>query len=152
MHRVPGKVVLVAVSAALALGSLAATAGAHNGKGQGKKAMGTIVSFDGTTLAIDVGEDEAITGTVDEETKIKVEHRGHHSRGKGHGNPSKGTAEDLVPGAYVLDVKVDDGHVDKIRVRPATHGEPTATPSATPTETPSETPAPTPAPTETPAA
>ena len=148
MHRVSGKVVLVAVSVALVLGTVAAAAGASKGKGQGKKAMGTIESFDGETISVDVGEDEAVTATVDDDTKIKVEHRGHHARGKGHGNPSRGTTDDLEEGAFVLDMKVDDGHLDRIRVRPATNGEPTETPTPTPTETPTETP--TPAPSETP--
>ena len=146
MHRVSGRVVLVAVSVALVLGTVAATAGAHKGQGKGKKAMGTIESFDGTTISVDVGEDEAVTATVDDDTKIKVEHRGHHARGKGHGNPSRGTTEDLAEGAFVLDMKVDDGHLDRIRVRPATHGEPTATPTPTSTETSTETPTQTPSP------
>ena len=146
MDRVSGRVVLVAASVALVLGSVAATAGAHKGKGQGKKAMGTIESFDGTTISVDGGEDEPVTATVDDDTRIKVEHRGRHARGKGHGNPSRGTTDDLVEGAFVLDMKVDDGHLDRIRVRPATHGEPTEspTPSPSPTETPTETPTPEP--------
>jgi hypothetical protein len=154
MHRLSGRVVLVAVSVALVLATVAATAGAHKGKGQGKKAMGTVESFDGTTISVDVGEDEAVTATVDDDTKIKVEHRGHHARGKGHGNPSRGTTDDLAEGAFVLDMKIDDGHLDRIRVRPVTHGEPTETPTETPTEAPTETPTPTetasPAPSETP--
>ena len=144
MHRVTGKVVLIGVSAALVLGSVAATAGAHKGKGQGKKAMGTIESFDGSTVTVDVGADDPVTATVDEDTKIKVEHRGHHDRGKGHGNPSRGSADDLTPGTFVLDMKVDDAHLDRIRVRPATHGSPTATPSGSPTPSASPSEAPTP--------
>ena len=150
MHRFSGKVVLIAVSAGLVLGSLAATAGANKGKGEGKKAMGTIESFDGTTISVDVGEDEAVTATVDDDTKIKVEHRGDHARGKGHGNPSRGTTDDLTEGTFVLKMKVDDGHLDKIKVRPTT-GEPTETPTVAPTETPpAETPSPIPS--ESPAA
>ena len=147
MHRFTGRVVLVAVSAALVMGSLAVTAGAHNGKGGGKKAMGTVTSFDGTALTVTTTDGETVTATVTEDTKVKVEHRGHHGRGKGHGNPSNGDAEDLTAGAYVLKMKVDDeGNLEMIRVRPATHGEPTpsTTPSEAPTETPTSTETPTP--------
>ena len=158
MHRVSRKVVLAAIGA-LALATLVSPAGAHNGKGGGKKALGTIASFDGTTLTVTTA-DGNVTATVTEDTKVKVEHRGHFAKGKdsgkGRGNPSRGDAEDLVAGTFVLDMKVDDeGNLDRIRVRSAAphETEPTATPA--PTDTPTETPAPevteTPAPVLTPA-
>jgi hypothetical protein len=146
MHRVSRKVVLAAVGA-LALATLVAPAGAHNGKGGGKKPMGTIASFDGTSLTVTTA-DEDVTATVTDDTKVKVEHRGHHARGKGHGNPSRGDAEDLTAGTFVLDMKVDDdGNLDRIRVRSAAPHDPdpraTPTPTETPTPTPTETPTPT---------
>lgn len=156
MHRASWKVLPVAI-AAVAVASFAATAGAHSGKGEGKKPLGTIASFDGTTLTVALTSGETETATVTEDTQIKVEHRGHpvHKKGrdKGQGNPSQGDPEVLTAGSFVLRMKVDeDGNLDKIRVRPATHGgEPSATP--TPTAGPTETPAPTetPSPTGTPA-
>jgi hypothetical protein len=146
MHRVSRKVVLAAVGA-LALATLVAPAGAHNGKGGGKKPMGTVASFDGTTLTVTTADDD-VTATVTEDTKVKVEHRGHHSKGKGHGNPSRGDAENLTAGSFVLDMKVDDdGNLVRIRVRSAAPHDPE--PTSTPTETPTETPAPTETPTPT---
>ena len=52
MHRSFRKLAPV-IALGLALGSVAAPiAQAHRGRGQGKKPVGTIASFDGTTLAV----------------------------------------------------------------------------------------------------
>ena len=138
MHHVSRKLVLTAV-AVLALASIATPALGHRGKGSGKKATGTIASFDGTTLTVTTS-DGSTTATVTDDSKIRVEHRGHHGRGKGHGNPSKGTAEDLTAGAFVLKMKTDDdGTLDQIHIRPAAHEvDPTETPTPEPTETPDD--------------
>ena len=139
MQRVSRKVLLVA-TATLVVASFAASAGAHSGKGEGKKPIGTIASFDGTTLTVDLASGETETATVTEDTQIKVEHRGHHAaRGKGHGSPSHGDSEALTAGAFVLRMKVDeDGSLDKIRVRPASlhEVEPAPTPTAVETAAP----------------
>ena len=111
--------VVVAATAALALSSFAGPASAHRGKGWGKRAMGTVASFDGTTLTVTTTEGETVTATFTEETRVKVEHRGHHDKS---GHPSEGDATDLVAGALVLKMKTnDDGTLDRIKVRPATH-------------------------------
>ena len=116
------RTIVVATIGALAVAALAAPATAHRGRGHGKKPMGTIASFDGTTLTVTLTSGETATATVDEGTKVKVEHRGHHERGNGHGNPSNGSADDLTAGTFVLRMKVDDeGAAEKIRVRPAAH-------------------------------
>ena len=142
MHRVSRKVVLAAV-AALALATLVAPAGAHSGKGGGKKALGTVTSFDGTTLTVTTADGD-VTATVTEDTKVKVEHRGHFAKGNGksRGNPSRGDADDLTDGTFVLDMKVDDeDNLVRIRVRSAApqEGEPAETPEPTETPDPEET-------------
>ena len=101
--------------------SAASTAFAH-GKGGGKKARGEVTSFDMTSLALVVAmrNGDTFEGTVDPDAQVKLEHRGHHSHGQGHGNPSRGSLEDIVAGALVLRMKVDDeGVVHKVRLRKA---------------------------------
>ena len=128
MQKVSSRIALAAV-AALALGTIAVPALAHGGKGGGKKAMGTIASFDGTTLTVTTTDGETATATFTEDTKVKVEHRGHHAR---KGNPSNGSADSLTPGTYVLRMKTDDdGTLEKIRVRPTAFEHPAETPEAT---------------------
>ena len=128
MQKVSPRIALAAV-AALALATIAVPALAHGGKGSGKKAMGTIASFDGTTLTVTTTGGETVTATFTEDTKVKVEHRGHHGR---HGNPSKGSADNLTPGTFVLKMKTDDdGTLEKIRVRPTAFEHPAETPAAT---------------------
>ena len=145
MHKVSARIALAAV-AALALAAVTLPALAHGGKGGGRKAMGTIASFDGTTLTVTTTDGETVTATFTEDTKVKVEHRGHHGR---NGNPSNGSAANLTPGTFVLKMKTaEDGTLEKIRVRPTAFEHPAETPE--PTETPTETT--TPEPTETPAA
>lgn len=119
------RILVVAISAALTLAVTAAPAAAHRGKGWGKKATGTIASFDGTTLTVTTTEGETVTATFTEETRVKVEHRGHHDRS---GNPSNGDATHLTAGSYVLKMKVaEDGTLEKIRVRSAAPHEDHAT-------------------------
>ena len=113
MSKRSGKVASAAILI-LAVAVIAGPAAAHRGRGAGKKPMGTVTSFDGTTLTVTTTSGEVVTGTVTEDTKVKKEHRGHHSRS---GNPSNGTVEDLTAGTFVLRMKLDDGVVEKIRVR-----------------------------------
>ena len=139
------RIIVVGAAAALALASIATPAAAHKGKGKGKKPMGTIASFDGTTLTVTTTDGATTTATYTEDSKIKVEHRGHHDRS---GRPSEGDAADLTAGAFVLKMKTEeDGTLERIRVRPATHDE---APAPDPTETPEIPEAPAPDPTETP--
>ena len=111
------RTLVVAITAALTLTVTAAPAAAHRGKGSGKKPLGTVASFDGTTLTVTTTAGETVTATFTEDTQVKVEHRGHHDRS---GKPSHGDAADLTAGTYVLRMKVaDDGTLEKIRVRSA---------------------------------
>jgi hypothetical protein len=149
MHRSFRKLASV-LALGLALGAVAAPfAQAHRGKGHGKKPIGTIASFDGTTLTVTLTDGSTATATATEDTQVKLEHRGHR---KGHKKPSNGTLEDLAAGNFVLRMKVDEcGELDKIRLRRSADAgdhhtpepEPTATPTADPTTEP------TPSPTET---
>ena len=132
MHRLVVRTVAVASLAALvAGGSLAAHAkGSRPKNWGGKKAIGTVLTFDPATLAlaIDMAEGDDFTGTLAEDAQVKLDHRGHSRRGEGHGNPTRGSLEDLTAGAGVLRLKSEDGLVTKIRLRPA----PTATPPTAP--------------------
>lgn len=108
------------LSAVVLVCGLLASAGIA--KPGGKKAIGEIVSFDEPTIVIDLkGESEDLEAEVAEDAQIKLEHRGNHDTGKGHGNPTTGSFEDLVEGAKVLRLKFDkdDGVITKIRVRAA---------------------------------
>jgi hypothetical protein len=87
----------------------------------GKKPVAEVVSFDPSTmqLALTLRDGTGTTQTVDASVQIKVEHRGNHSRGKGHGNPSRGGLDDLTAGTKVLRMKVKGGVVTKLRLRRA---------------------------------
>ncbi|HWL65623.1 MAG TPA: hypothetical protein VNP73_06575 [Actinomycetota bacterium] len=118
---------VISISVAGFIGATPAVAGDHTEKthrGHGKRAMGTIESFDGTTLSVALDDTTTWSGPVACDVKVRVEHRGRHARGKGHGNPSRGSVTDLKPGAWILRMKLDDGIVEKVHVRPApTDGE-----------------------------
>jgi hypothetical protein len=93
----------------------------------GKRALGTVASFDPSTMALTLASHDGshtTTATVSDHVKIKVEHRGDHTRGPGHGNPSRGSLDDLVPGAFVLTVHTRDELITYIRLRPAKHPGP----------------------------
>ncbi|MGH2753266.1 MAG: hypothetical protein ACRDLB_02430 [Actinomycetota bacterium] len=102
--------------------SVASTALARNGRGGGKKAMGEVTAFDSATmdLEVELRNGDTFEGTVAPDVQVKLEHRGHHSHNHGDRNPSRGSVDDIVPGAGVLRMKLDkEGVVDKIRLRPA---------------------------------
>lgn len=130
MHRLVVRTVAVASLAALvAGGTLTAQAKSSRPKNWGgKKAVGTVLTFDAATLAltIDMAEGDDFAGTLAEDAKVKLDHRGHSRRGEGHGNPTRGSLEDLTAGAAVLRLKSEDGLVTKIRLRPAAPAAPTA--------------------------
>ncbi len=108
---------------ALAAAMVAPAAMAKKGdpKKGGKKAMGEVVSFDASTgsLVVTLTDGSSVSATVSPDVKVKLEHRGSHSRGKGHGNPSSGSLADVVAGAKILKMKERDGLVEKLRLRPA---------------------------------
>ena len=103
-------------TAALVLGAVAAPAAlakGPSGKG-GKKPVGTVATFDGTTLTVTMNDGSTQTATADDSTKVKVDHRG---RPAAKGNPTRGGLEDLVAGTLVLRLKTDDGVLEKVRIR-----------------------------------
>ena len=122
MHALARRILVTGAAVSLAL---AAVPGAHASGGNtargGKKPLGEIVSFDQATLELGVQlrDGSLAAHTVDADVRVKLVHRGHHGRGRGHGNPSRGGLDDLDPGAQVLRWKVRDGVVEKIRLRPA---------------------------------
>ncbi len=84
----------------------------HHG---GKKPIGEVVSFDGTTLSVlKHSSGETVSGTVTEDTRIKLDHRGRPAAKR---NPTRGSVEDLVAGTKVLRLKLDDGMVEKVKLR-----------------------------------
>jgi len=113
--------VVAVMTVAASMAAPAALAKGNKGKG-GKKAIGEVTGFDATTgaLVVTLTDGTVFAGTANEGTKVKIEHRGNHGKGKGHGNPSNGDLADLVAGAKVLKMKTaDDGlTVKKIRLRP----------------------------------
>lgn len=123
MHRAVSRTVTaVSLAGLLAGAALPAQAKSpHSEHRGGKKAVGTVVSFDEATslLVVDLAEGEDLTAAVDPDVQVKLEHRGQHRKSKGHGNPSRGSTDDLVAGAQVLRVKLEDETVTKIRLRPA---------------------------------
>ena len=123
MHNLRARWLVPFLTASLLVSAAAAsTSLAKNGRGGGKKARGEVTSFDAATLALEVAlrNGETFEGTVDPDVQVKLEHRGNHSHGNGHRNPSRGSLDDIVPGAQVLRMKFDDeGVVSKLRLRPA---------------------------------
>ena len=117
MLRLRSLAVLAAL--ALPLAYIPAVASAHGGRGGGKKPMGTIASYDGTTLTVTLADGSTETATTTDGTRVKIEHRGNHSHGRGHGNPSKGSLDDLSAGAFVLRMKLRDDTLEQIRIRPS---------------------------------
>ncbi|HVL64439.1 MAG TPA: hypothetical protein VM573_04620 [Actinomycetota bacterium] len=118
-RRIAAALGAAVIAASLGASAVAAPKGPSN-KG-GKKPIGTIASFDSATgaLAVDLKDGTQFTGTVTEDTKIKVDHRGKPGK---KGNPTTGTTADLVPGYQVLRLKSDaaeDGSlvVEKVKVR-----------------------------------
>ena len=113
-------------TAALVLGAVAAPAalaGDRDGSRKGgKKPIGSVASFDGTTLTVTLNDGSSATATADEDSRVKVDHRGRPSA---KGNPTRGSLEDLVAGTLVLRLKTDDGVLEKVRIRR------TAAPAAT---------------------
>lgn len=121
MHRLSARTVTaVSLVALIAAAAPVQAKSPHSGRSGGKKPIGEVVSFDAATsaLVVDLNDGEELTTTVAEDAQVKLEHRGSHRRNKGHGNPSKGSLEDLVAGALVLRMKVEDDEVTKIRLRP----------------------------------
>lgn len=111
--------------ATMVLALFAAPAAAHKDGTGGKKAIGEVASFDGTTLTVTMNDGSSFAGTVADDVQIKVEHRGHKEHGKGHEKPSNGSPEDLAAGAKILRMKVKCDEVVKLRIRraPATTTE-----------------------------
>jgi hypothetical protein len=94
--------------------------GRHDGgrRGEGRRLVGLIDTFDGSTLDVTARDGTHLSFAVAADVQVKLEHRGNHAHGRGHGNPSRGSADDLVAGAEILRVKLDrGGTIDKIRLR-----------------------------------
>ncbi|HWC14035.1 MAG TPA: hypothetical protein VG929_05525, partial [Actinomycetota bacterium] len=85
----------------------------------GKKAIGEILSYDGTTLTVSMTDGTTVAAPVATNVKVKVEHRGKKAHGKGHKKPSNGSVADLKAGAKVLKMKLTCGEVVKLRLRRA---------------------------------
>jgi hypothetical protein len=113
-------------TAALVLGALAAPVAQAKGPSRkgGKKPIGTVASFDGTTLTVTMKDGTSQAATADDSTQVKLDHRG---RPAAKGNPTRGDLDDLVAGALVLRMKTDDGALEKVRLRSVATESPAAT-------------------------
>lgn len=120
------KVLKLLVAALVATSLLSPALGAPgqgkgpSGKG-GKKPIGTVASFDASSgiLVVDMKDGSRFEGVADQDTKVKIDHRGKSGK---KGNPTKGSLEDLVAGYKVLRIKsstTDENatKVEKIKVR-----------------------------------
>ncbi len=121
MHRAGKALIVVSLAALVAAGALPAHA--KSGRSQlrgGKKPLGEIVSFDAATsaLVVELVNSDELTGSVAPDAQVKLEHRGNFSKTAGHGNPSRGSLDDLVAGALVLRLKTEDDVITKLRIRP----------------------------------
>jgi hypothetical protein len=125
MHRVTARTLaVVSLAGMLAAGSLPAAAGSpHPERRGGKKPVGEVVSYDAASsvLVVELASGEEMSAVVDPDVQVKLEHRGRAKPkdSKEHGNPTRGSLDDLVPGAGVLRLKLEDEVVTKIRLRPA---------------------------------
>ena len=106
--------------------SAAAPALAKGAGSGGKKPIGTIVSFDGTTLTMQATDGSTVSAPVSDDAQIKVAHRGRKGQEKTK-KPSNGTEANLVPGASVLRLKMKCGEIVKLRVRAAAPAASTTT-------------------------
>jgi hypothetical protein len=121
VHRAPRIVTALSLAALVAGAAPVQAKSPHSEHRGGKKPIGEVVSFDAATsaLVLELAGGEELTATVDEDARVKLEHRGSQRRNKGHGNPSNGSLEDLAAGALVLRMKIEDEEITKIRLRPA---------------------------------
>ena len=103
---------------AMLLSAMAAPALAKGKGSGGKKPVGTVVSFDGTTLTMQAKDGSTLSAPVADDVQIKVDHRGRKGQDKAK-KPSNGTVADIVAGASVLRIKVKCDEVVKLRLKAA---------------------------------
>ena len=103
---------------AMLLSFMAAPALAKGKGSGGKKPVGTVVSFDGTTLTMQAKDGSTLSAPVADDVQIKVDHRGRKGQDKTK-KPSNGTVADIVAGASVLRIKVKCDEVVKLRLKAA---------------------------------
>jgi len=115
---------MLALGAVLAVSLAMPAAGSAPKEGKGNKHLCLsaphkvceVVSFEGATLTLtSPRHEEPVSVEVAEDARVKRAHRG---KPEGEGNPTKGSLEDLVAGAKVLRLKMEDGVATKVRVRP----------------------------------
>lgn len=90
--------------------------GASKGKKKGKRAIGSVTAFDPATmqLSVEFRDGSTFEGSLAEDAKIKLEHRGKPAA---RGNPTKGSVDDIDVGDKVLKMKARNGEVRKLRLR-----------------------------------
>jgi hypothetical protein len=122
VHRFAART-LTAVSLVALLGAITIPAHAKSARSEhrgGKKAVGEIVSYDEATsaLVVERKDGEELSATVDPHAQVKLDARGYSKKDRGRGNPTEGSLQDLLPGTPVLRLRLEDGVVTKIRLRP----------------------------------
>lgn len=90
--------------------------GASKGKKKGKRAIGSVTAFDPATmqLSVEFRDGSTFEGSLAEDAKIKLEHRGKPAT---RGNPTQGSVDDIDVGDKVLKMKARNGEVRKLRLR-----------------------------------
>ena len=116
--------VLAIISMVMMMGLPAlAKGGKGKGKGQGqgrggKKAIGTVVAYEPASnlLTATMKDGSTFSGTVAEDVKVKLDHRGNNGENK-RKKPSNGDETDILPEAQILKMKVKCDEVTKLRLR-----------------------------------
>lgn len=80
--------------------------------------LGTIASFDGTTLVVDTVHGFTISGVVTEDTEIEFEDADDEGEGEGEDSDEEGTPEDLEAGVVVAELEFDDdsGAIEEVEI------------------------------------
>lgn len=127
--------VLAIISMVMMMGLPAlAKGGKGKGKGQGhrggKKAVGTVTAYEPASnlLTATMKDGSTFSGTVAEDVKVKLDHRGNNGPNK-RKKPSNGDETDILPQAEILKMKIKCDEVTKLRLRAGTGVEPVEEPA-----------------------
>ena len=116
---------------ALAKGGKGKGKGQGQGKGRGgKPAVGVVTAYEPASnlLTASMKDGSTFSGTVAEDVKVKLDHRGNNGANK-RKKPSNGDETDILPQAEILKMKLKCGEVTKLRLRAGTGVAPVEEPA-----------------------